>query len=87
VTSAGRRLERRAEAISGGVADAGDVGGVAPSGGGFMLGCVMDDDYVGGMPRGFAVRRVRMPSSGVESWTVVGPDARLVGLVDEFLAG
>ena len=26
-----------------------------------------------------------MPSSGVESWTVVGPDGRLVGLVDEFL--
>ena len=49
------------------------------------MGCVMDDDYVGGMPRGFAVRRVRMPSSGVESWTVVGPDGRLVGLVDEFL--
>ena len=49
------------------------------------MGCVMDDDYVGRMPRGFAVRRVRMPSSGVESWTVVGPDGRLVGLVDEFL--
>ena len=26
-----------------------------------------------------------MPSSGVESWTVVGPDGRLVELVDEFL--
>ena len=26
-----------------------------------------------------------MPSSGVESWTVVGPDARPVPLVDEFL--
>jgi site-specific recombinase XerD len=27
-----------------------------------------------------------MPSSGVESWTVVGPDARPVPLLDEFLA-
>ena len=45
----------------------------------------MDDDYVVGMRRGFAVRRVRMPSSGVESWAVVGPDGRPVGLVDEFL--
>jgi site-specific recombinase XerD len=26
-----------------------------------------------------------MPSSGVESWTVVGPDGRVVELVDEFL--
>ncbi|MCA1698127.1 MAG: site-specific integrase [Actinobacteria bacterium] len=32
------------------------------------------------------VRRVRMPSSGVESWTLVGPDRRPVGRVDEFLA-
>jgi integrase/recombinase XerD len=27
-----------------------------------------------------------MPASGEESWTVVGPDARPVALVDEFLA-
>ena len=26
-----------------------------------------------------------MPSSGVESWTVVGPDGRAVEVVDEFL--
>ena len=26
-----------------------------------------------------------MPSSGVESWTVVGPDGRVVELIDEFL--
>jgi integrase/recombinase XerD len=51
-----------------------------------MLGRVMDDDRVAGMRRGFAARRVLMPSSGVESWTVVGPDARPVALVDEFLA-
>jgi integrase/recombinase XerD len=50
-----------------------------------MLGCVMDDER-GEMARAFAVRRVRMPSSGVESWTVVGLDGRPVGLVDEFLA-
>ena len=30
-------------------------------------------------------RRVRMPSSGVESWTVVGPAGRAVEEVDEFL--
>ena len=34
---------------------------------------------------GASLGGVRMPSSGVESWTVVGPDGRLVGLVDEFL--
>ena len=33
----------------------------------------------------FVARRVRMPSSGVESWTVVGPDGRAVDVVDEFL--
>ena len=36
--------------------------------------------------RGFEVRRVRMPATGEESWTVVGPDARPVALIDEFLA-
>ena len=35
--------------------------------------------------RGFVARRVRMPSSGVESWTVVGPDGRAVEVIDEFL--
>jgi len=51
-----------------------------------MLGDVMDDGHVDGIrQRGFAVRRVLMPSSGVESWTVVGPDGRPAGLVDEFL--
>ncbi len=34
---------------------------------------------------GFVARRVRMPSSGVESWTVVGLDGRPVELLDEFL--
>ena len=46
---------------------------------------IMDDDRFVGMRRGFVGRRVRMPSGGVESWTVVGPDARPVALVDEFL--
>ena len=50
------------------------------------MGCVMDDADVDGIRRGFVARRVRMPSSGVESWTVVGPGGRTVGLVDEFLA-
>ena len=36
--------------------------------------------------RPFEARRVWMPSSGVESWTVVGPDLRPVRVVDEFLA-
>jgi hypothetical protein len=51
-----------------------------------MLGRVMDDDQVDGMRRGFGVRRVWMPSSGIESWTVVGRDGRVVARVDEFLA-
>ncbi len=37
------------------------------------------------MHRGFVARRVRMPSSGVESWTVVGRDGRVVEVLDEFL--
>ena len=59
--------------------------GSGPSAGRSMLGRVMDDAHVDGMRRGFVARRVRMPSSGVESWTVVGPDARPVPLLDEFL--
>jgi hypothetical protein len=38
-----------------------------------------------GARRGFVARRVRMPSSGVESWTVVGSDGRAVEVIDEFL--
>jgi hypothetical protein len=41
-------------------------------------------DVSGSGGRGFEVRRVRMPASGEESWTVVGPDARPVALIDEF---
>ncbi len=59
---------------------------VRPMVGGSMLGRVMDDDHVDGMRRGFGVRRVWMPSSGIESWTVVGRDGRVVARVDEFLA-
>ncbi len=36
--------------------------------------------------RGFEVRRLSMPSTGVESWTVVGIDRRPVPVVDQFLA-
>ena len=32
------------------------------------------------------VRRVFMPTRAVESFTVIGPDLRPVGLVDEYLA-
>jgi len=78
-----------AEALSGVVVDVIHVAGVGLSGGVSMLGGVIDDGHVDGVRRrGCAARRVRMPSSGVESWTVVGPDGRLVwlvGVVDEFL--
>jgi hypothetical protein len=50
-----------------------------------MVDDVMDDDRVVGMRQGLVVWRVRMPSSGVESWTVVGRDGRPVELLDEFL--
>ena len=33
-----------------------------------------------------STRRVWLASSGVESWTVIGPDHRPVGVVEEFLA-
>ena len=47
---------------------------------------VVDDDRADAMrPRGFVVRQARTPSSGAESWTVVGRDGRPVELVDEFL--
>jgi len=45
----------------------------------------MDDAQFRGGRRGFFARRVRMPSSGVESWTVVAPDGRVVEVIDEFL--
>ena len=46
----------------------------------------MDDAQSGDRMRpGFVARCVRMPSSGVESWTVVGPDGRAVEVIDEFL--
>ena len=34
----------------------------------------------------FTVRRVFLPARGIESFTVIGPDLRPVGLVDEYLA-
>lgn len=34
---------------------------------------------------GYVTRRVWLASSGVESWTVIGPDYRPVGVVEEFL--
>src|SRR5437899_11542917 len=46
----------------------------------------MDDAQSGDrMGPGFLARRVRIPSSGVESWTVVGADGRPVEVIDEFL--
>jgi hypothetical protein len=44
------------------------------------------DDVSGSGEREFEVRRVRMPSTGVESWTLVGRDGQPVALVEEFLA-
>jgi hypothetical protein len=35
---------------------------------------------------GFQARRVFLPSSGVESWLVIGPNLRPVAEVDEYLA-
>jgi hypothetical protein len=34
----------------------------------------------------FQARRIVLPSCGVESWTLIGPDLRPVAVVDEFLA-
>ena len=34
----------------------------------------------------FEARRIVLPSSGLESWTLIGPDLRPVAVVDEFLA-
>ncbi len=46
----------------------------------------MDDEAaIGGARVRGAARRVRMPSSGLGSWTVVGAVGGLVEPVDEFL--
>jgi hypothetical protein len=34
----------------------------------------------------YTVRRVLLPASGIESFTVIGPDLRPVELIDEYLA-
>jgi integrase/recombinase XerD len=36
--------------------------------------------------KSFIARRLVSPGLGVESWTVIGPDLRLVAVVDEYLA-
>ena len=46
----------------------------------------MDDNDVFGRTGRFVVRRVRLPSRAVDSFTVIGPDRRPVELVDEYLA-
>jgi integrase/recombinase XerD len=45
----------------------------------------MDDAQSDQARRGFVARGVRMPSGGVVSWTVVGPEGRVVEVIDEFL--
>jgi hypothetical protein len=45
----------------------------------------MDDAQSNEARRGFVARRVRMPSRGVVSWTVVGQEGRVVEVIDEFL--
>jgi integrase/recombinase XerD len=45
----------------------------------------MDDNDVFGRTGRFVVRRVRLPSRAVDSFTVIGPDRRPVELVDEYL--
>jgi len=42
-------------------------------------------DVTGVRDAGYVVRRVCSASSGGESWTVIGPDHRPVGVVEEFL--
>src|SRR5437667_6075092 len=37
------------------------------------------------MSSNYTARRVRLPTSGVESWTVIGPDLRPVAVVDDYL--
>ena len=56
------------------------------SGVGHTVGDVTVNDVGDADAQRFEVRRVWMPSSGVESWTVVGPDGRPVAVVEEFLA-
>ena len=51
-----------------------------------MLTFVMDDSDVSGREGAFVVRRVFLPTRGIESFTVIGPDLRPVELVDEYLA-
>ena len=46
----------------------------------------MDDNDVSGRVERFVVRRVFLPERATESFTVIGPDLRPVGLVDEYLA-
>lgn len=46
----------------------------------------MDVGYVNEASAGYVVRRVVLPTSGVESFTVIGPDLRPVEVVDEYLA-
>jgi len=40
-----------------------------------------------GARRGFVARGVRMPSSGVVSWTVVGAEGRVIESTSTFSAG
>ena len=54
--------------------------------GGRYVDRVMDDNDVFGRTGRFVVRRVRLPSRAVDSFTVIGPDRRPVELVDEYLA-
>ena len=42
----------------------------------------MDDDDVFGRAGRCVVRQVRLPARAVDSFTVIGPDRRPVGLVD-----
>src|SRR5687768_15487113 len=42
-------------------------------------------EVCGDCEAGYVARRVWLASSGVESWTVIGPDNHPVGVVDEFL--
>ncbi len=54
-------------------------------GGRYVPGALHVHDVNEPEPR-FVVRRVFLPARAIESFTVIGPDLRPVGLVDEYLA-
>jgi hypothetical protein len=59
---------------------------VLTSGAAVMLPGVLQVNDVNEREPCYTVRRVLLPASGIESFTVIGPDLRPVELIDEYLA-